>query len=95
MEIDERVRAVEERSKSNTHRIDAFEKLADEMHSMAKSIAVMAQQLSHNNEHLDSLSTRVGELEKRPGALWDKLIGGIVGAAATGLVGAIVALLIR
>lgn len=93
--MEERLVKVEQRAASNGHRLDRLEDLANALHRQGEVIAKMVTELTHTNEALTSLTQRVGSLEKRPGALWDKLIGGLVGAAATGLAAAILAGIIR
>ena len=91
----ERVVKVEQRAASNTHRLDNLEKLADAINEQGQNIARMVTELIHTNKNLESLTERVGNLEKRPGALWDKLIGGIIGAIGTGLIAAIAASILK
>ena len=43
-EMTERLVEVEQRSKSNTHRLDAVEKNQEALNSIATSVAVMAEQ---------------------------------------------------
>lgn len=93
--MEERLVKVEQRAASNTHRLDRLEDLAQALHKQGEAIARMVTELTHTTEALASLTQRVGSLEKRPGAMWDKLIGGLVGAAATGLAAAILASVIR
>lgn len=93
--MEERLVKVEQRAASNTHRLDRLEDLAQALHKQGEAITKMVTELTHTNEALASLTQRVGNLEKRPGALWDKLIGGIVGAVATGIAAAVIASMIR
>ena len=92
---DERLVKVEARAQSNTHRIDKLEKMADAIHEQNEILAKMVVQLENNNNQIGELSKRVGVIENRPGALWDKLVGGVVGAIATGLVVALLAVIIK
>lgn len=85
----------DQRCKSNAHRLDKLESLADAINAQGQSIARMVTELTHTNKTLTDLTARVGSLENRPGALWDKLIGGVIGAAASGLVVALLALIIK
>lgn len=94
-EIAERLVKVEGRASSNTHRLNGLESLAAAINKQGENLASMVTELKHTNENLTGLATRVGHLEKRPGALWDKLVGGIVGALASGVVVALLALILK
>ena len=86
---------IDNRAKSNTHRLDRLEVLAEEIHAQGKTLAVMCTQLETQGKTLTTLTDRVSALEKRPGAMWDKLIGGIVGAIASGIVAAVLAIILK
>ena len=94
-DIEKMLIETDQRCKSNTHRLDKLEDLADAIHIQGENIARMVTELSHTNKNLEDLSARVGSLEKKPVALWDKLIGGSIGACATGLAAAILASILR
>ena len=94
-ELTKMIVEVAERSKSNTHRLDRLEDLADAIHTQGEAIATMAAELKHNNAAITALAGRVGALEKRPGTLWDKLVMAIVGAIGGGLAGAVMGLVLR
>lgn len=93
MEIDHehRLTQVEQRSKSNEHRLEKLEKEQEAIHSMASSLQVMAAEQKHQTEAIQSVKTDVGRLEgkvdvleSKPGKRWDglvdKLIWGVAGA---------------
>lgn len=83
------------RAKNNSQRLDRLEDIADAIHKQGEALAIMATELKHNNEAITAMTGRVGELEKRPGTLWDKLIMAIVGAIGGGIGGAVIALVLR
>lgn len=51
-DLAEHITRVEERAKSNTHRLDKLEKLADEIHELGINIASMCEQLRQQGESL-------------------------------------------
>ena len=86
-----RLPEVEQRSKSNEHRLDKLEKDHDVLHSMAASLEVMANEQKHQTQTITDVKTDVGRLEgkvdvleskpgKRCDSLLDKLIWGVAGA---------------
>lgn len=89
--IEHRLTEVEQRSKSNMHRLETLEKEQEAIHSMASSLQVMAAEQKHQTEALNTvresvsrLDGKVDALEMKPGKRWeslvDKLIWGVAGA---------------
>lgn len=89
--VEERLAAVEQRCKSNGHRIEHLEQEQTVIHSLATSLQVMAAEQKHQTETIKSVKEDVGRLEgkvdvleAKPGKRWDgivdKLIWGVVGA---------------
>lgn len=83
-EMTERLVEVEQRSKSNTHRLDAVEKNQEALNSIATSVAVMAEQQKNISEKVDTIDDKVSTLEGKPGKRWeslvDKLLFSVAGA---------------
>ena len=79
--IEHRLTEVEQRSKSNTHRLETLEKEHEALHTMAASMQVMAAEQKHQTEAIESVKTDVGRLEgkvdvleEKPGKRWDSLV---------------------
>ena len=83
-EMTERLVEVEQRSKSNTHRLDAVEKNQEALNSIATSVAVMAEQQKNISDKVDTIDDKVSTLEGKPGKRWeslvDKLLFSVAGA---------------
>ena len=73
-EMTERLVEVEQRSKSNTHRLDAVEKNQEALNSIATSVAVMAEQQKNISDKVDTIDAKVDALEAKPGKRWDGLV---------------------
>ena len=73
-EMTERLVEVEQRSKSNTHRLDAVEKNQEALNSIATSVAVMAEQQKNISDKVDTIDAKVDTLEAKPGKRWDGLV---------------------
>ena len=89
--VENRLTAVEQRCKSNGHRLEQVEKQQEAIHSLAASLQVMAAEQKHQTEAINGVKTDVGRLEGKvdvlegkPGKRWDglvdKLIWGVAGA---------------
>ena len=101
----ERLVKVEERSKSNSHRLDKLEPIVDEIHTMSKTMVELVQGVNHTNEtvtsldeKIDRIDSRVDKMEMAPvenyknmkKAVMDKVIGAVIGFLITGIIWAAV-----
>ena len=97
----ERLTKVEERSKSNTHRLDKLEPIVEEIHTLSKTMVQLVGEVRHTNESVSSLNdkvdkmdSRVDEMERAPAEDFKQyrktavtaIISTISGALATGLI---------
>jgi len=92
-----RLAGVEQRSKSNTHRIDELEQDQKALNKLATSVAVMAQEqqtirrdVAKSGEDIKAVRKSIETLQAAPGKRWDKVVEKIILVA----VGAIVAWLL-
>lgn len=73
-----------DRSVRNEGRIKKLEDENGTLHSLATSVAVMAEQMKQMNKSVTTLTDEMEELKEKPGKRWDatvdKIIWGIVGA---------------
>ena len=105
LEIEHRLTEVEQRSKSNTHRIDKLEPVVQEIHTMSITMVELVQEVKHTNEAVSSLDAkvdrmdgRVDEMEKAPAKrmnsaknkMIDTVLRVIVGFLVAGLIWAAV-----
>ena len=81
-EMTERLVEVEQRSKSNTHRLDAVERNQEALNSIATSVAVMAEQQKNISDKVDTIDAKVDTLESKPGKLWESLVDKLLFAVA-------------
>ena len=95
-----RLTKVEERSKSNTHRLDKLEPIVEEIHTMSNTLVELVQEVKHTNETVTSLDAkvdrmdgRVDEMEREPAkdykriksSVAEKVVSGIIGFFMAGL----------
>lgn len=96
-----RLTKVEERAKSNTHRIDRLEPIVSEIHTMSETMVQLVEEVKHTNDNvctldkkIDSMDARVDIMERAPVEDVKKykttavtaIISTISGAFATGLI---------
>lgn len=65
MEIMERLTKTEERSKSNTHRLDKLEPVISEIHTMSNTMVQLVEEIKHTNEAVSSLDEKVERMDSR------------------------------
>ena len=96
--LEERVTAVEQRCKSNGHRIDKVEQEQAEIHELAASIRVMASEQKHTSdtirevkEDVSRLDGKVDALEMKPGKRWESIVEKIIWSVAGAIIAFVLA----
>lgn len=101
IDIEHRLTDVENRAKSNTHRLDKLEPIVEEIHTMSNTMVQLVQEVKHTNEtvnnldaKVDRMDSRVDDMERAPAEDAKKykstavtaIISTIAGAFATGII---------
>lgn len=92
-----RLTVVEQRSKSNTHRLDELEPIVKEIHNMSETLVEITSEMKHTNSTVNSINEKVEKLEQEPGNRWkdstravfNAILGAIGAAIAAGIFWAI------
>ena len=80
------VAELEARCKSNTHRIDKLERRQDELDSIVRSVALLAQEQEHIKSDVAEIKEGIKALQGKAGRRWDA----VVDKALLAIIGAIV-----
>ena len=97
LEHEQRLTAVEERSKSNSHRLDKLEESNEveastaAINRLATSMEVMASRQEQVADTVDRLDGKVTALEGKPGKRWDGFVEKLIWAVAAATVGFVLA----
>ena len=91
LEHEQRLTAVEERSKSNSHRLDKVEASTAAINRLATSMEVMANKQEQVADTVDRLDGKVTALEGKPGKRWDGFGEKLIWTVAAAIVGFILA----
>jgi len=75
--------------------VKSAHKRLDDMNKLIESIRDVIAEVRYLREDVNKLSTDVENVKNRPTKFWDKLIGALIGAIGTGLVGTGLALIIK
>lgn len=87
MEHERRLTEVEERSKSNTHRLDEVERKQDGFVELVTSVKVLAEREQNVENDVKEIKNDVKTLTSKPGKRWDGLVDKIIAAAAAAILG--------
>lgn len=91
LEHEQRLTAVEERSKSNTKRLDKLEETTDAISRLATSMEVMAERQEQVASTVDKLDGKVTAMEQKPAKRWDGLVDKIIWAIVAAVIGFLLA----
>lgn len=90
-EHEERLSKVEERSKSNTHRINDLEKRQDNLDELVGTVKVLAVREENVETNVKEIKNDVKSLTGKSGKRWDGLVDKIIMVVAAAVVGFILA----
>lgn len=83
-ELEVKVAEIDQRSKSNAHRLDELEGKYDVLNRLATAVEVLATKQDNMEKSINGLANKVDALESVPRKRWDglvdKLIYAVVGA---------------
>lgn len=90
-EFEHRLTAVEDRSKSNQHRIDEMEKRQDDLEELTTTVKVLAIREENVESDVKEIKNDVKTLTSKPARRWEKTVETIITVAVSALVGFILA----
>lgn len=90
-EFEHRLTAVEDRSKSNQHRLDKVEEKQDELGELVSSVKVLAEREQNVENDVKEIKDDVKILTSKPAKRWEKAIELIIAATISGIAGFILA----
>lgn len=94
LDIEHRLTQNEQRSKSNTHRLDKLEPVVNEIHTMSETMVRLVGEVQHTNENVSEIKEKVEVLEGKPSARMEQIKTAIITAIASALIGGLIATLI-
>ena len=91
MEIEHRLTQCEERSKSNSHRIDELEKRQDNLEELTGTVKVLAVREQNVENDVKEIKNDVKALTNKPAKKWENLSEKVILTIASAVVGFILA----
>ena len=90
-EFEHRLTEVEERSKSNKHRLDDVEKRQDNLDELVGTVKVLADREERVEDDVKEIKSDVKSLTGKPAKKWDNLVNQVISILVAGVVGFILA----
>ena len=85
--IQAKIAEIEQRAKSNSHRIDELEADNKALHQLATSVEVLATKQETIEENVNEIKADVKSLKALPGSRWEAVVKGVITALIAGLIG--------
>jgi len=82
----ERLTEVEQRSKSNTHRLDGIEDNQKILYEMNTNIKLLAQQGIQHTQKIECIEQDLKVLKDKPSKRWDLVITCLITAVVSGVI---------
>lgn len=90
-QFEHRLTEVEERSKSNTHRLAKVEQRQDNLEKLAVSVEKIAIREENVENDVKEIKCDVKSLTSKSGKKWDDLVGQIIAIAVAAIAGFVLA----
>lgn len=90
-EFEHRLTACEDRSKSNSHRLDKVEEKQDELGELVSSVKVLAEREQNVENDVKEIKDDVKTLTSKPGKRWDNFINEVIKLVIATVVGFVLA----
>lgn len=91
IEHEKRLTEVEERSKSNSHRIDDLEKRQDNLDDLVSTVKVLAVREENVETNVKEIKCDVKSLTNKSGQRWDGLVDKIIMTIVAAIIGFVLA----
>lgn len=91
LEHEARLTQTEERSKSNSHRLDELEKRQDNLDDLVSTVKVLAVREENVENDVKEIKSDVKSLTSKPGQRWDNMVDKLIYAIVAAIAGFILA----
>ncbi len=86
-----RVAEIDQRSKSNTHRLDKMELRQDNLDKLVASVTALANEQEHIKADVTEIKADVKSLTEKPGKRWEAVVEKVIMLVVAGVVGYVMA----
>ncbi len=95
MDHEKRIAAVEGSAKSAHHRIDDLSRSYEILIEISGTLKALIEQNKNQNEKIEKIEQDVSDLKGKPGKYWEKATGTAITVIVSGIVGAVLTLVIK
>lgn len=85
--VEHRLTVVEDRSNSNTQRLDEVEKRQDNLDKLISTVSILAEREKRVEDDVKEIKTEVKNLTNKPAKRWESLVSQIITILVAALVG--------
>lgn len=82
-------------SKDMNKKITDTQELLQEMKTLNITVTRLTEQLKSNNKEVEGLKKNIETLTQKPSNYWDKVVTTIISVVTSGIVGALIALMLK
>ncbi len=87
LQVERRLSRVEDRSKSNTHRLDEMEKRQEDITELVRSVSSIAQKQTDMDADMKEIKADIKSISQKPGRRWETIVEKVLLTAVAALVG--------
>lgn len=86
IETEQRITAVEQRAKSNTHRLDDVERRQNDLDELVKTVAVLAARQQTVETDVKEIKLDVKKISAKPAQRWEAIVDKLIWAVLAAVV---------
>lgn len=86
VEFAEKLATVDQRSKSNTHRIDDLEAWRKDQSELIQSVSTLANEQKHIKTDVEEIKTDVKAIAEKPGKRWEAIVDKVIWAVCAAVI---------
>lgn len=90
-ELAVKLEAVDQRSKSNSHRLDRMQARQDDLDKLVQSVTALATEQEHIKEDVTEIKADVKSLTEKPAKRWDGIVDKLIWAVLAAALGFVLA----
>ncbi len=91
MEVEHRLTELEDRTKSNTHRINEIEQRQNDLDELVSTVKVLADREERVEDDVKEIKNDVKSLTAKPGKHWDNIVDKIILTIIAAVIGFLLA----
>ena len=86
VEFAEKLATVDQRSRSNTHRLDELDAWKKDQTELISSVASLANEQKHIKTDVEEIKTDVKTIAEKPGKRWDAVVDKVIWAVCAAVI---------